>query len=88
MKAAFIGSRKGICRKYNIQESTLDQVNQIEFQRKMKSQAKKITGFQFSPRNPSEVLVTSADSRIRIMEGSAIVQTPDFARYLLIKFVY
>ncbi|KAK2657883.1 hypothetical protein Ddye_010935 [Dipteronia dyeriana] len=74
-QAAFIGSHKGICRMYNTQESTLDQVNQIEFQSKKKSQAKKITGFQFSPSNPAEVLVTSADSRIRIMEGSEIVQT-------------
>ncbi|KAK0585437.1 hypothetical protein LWI29_028588 [Acer saccharum] len=74
-QAAFIGSHKGICRMYNTQESTLDQENQIEFQSKKKSQAKKITGFQFSPSNPSEVLVTSADSRIRIMEGSEIVQT-------------
>ncbi|KAH7553688.1 hypothetical protein JRO89_XS12G0043100 [Xanthoceras sorbifolium] len=74
-QAALVGSHKGICRMYNTSDSTLDQVNQIEFQCKKKSQTKKITGFQFSPSNPSELLVTSADSRIRIMEGSEIVQT-------------
>lgn len=40
---------------------------------------KNLTGFassqsQFAPNNPSEVLVTSADSRIRIVDGSQVVQ--------------
>jgi len=37
----------------------------------------KFTGFlslQFAPGNPSEILVTAADSRIRILDGSEVVQ--------------
>jgi len=30
--------------------------------------------YQFSPINPSEVLVTSADSRIRVLDGTELVQ--------------
>ncbi|KAL6503183.1 hypothetical protein OROHE_023812 [Orobanche hederae] len=37
-------------------------------------QAKKITGFQFAPWNPSEVLITSTDSRIRIYNGPELIQ--------------
>ncbi|KAJ0087743.1 hypothetical protein Patl1_31881 [Pistacia atlantica] len=59
-QSAFIGSHKGTCRMYSIDDSKLHQLNQTEFQTKKKSNAKKITGFQFSPSNPSEVLVTSA----------------------------
>lgn len=52
----------------------LSQTNQIDVQSNKKSQAKrKITSFQFSPVNPSEVLVTSADSRIRILDGSEVI---------------
>ncbi|XP_031252605.1 WD repeat-containing protein 44-like [Pistacia vera] len=72
-QSAFIGSHKGTCRMYSIDDSKLHQLNQTEFQTKKKSNAKKITGFQFSPSNPSEVLVTSADSRIRILDGLDLV---------------
>lgn len=33
-----------------------------------------VLSFQFVPGKPSEILVTSADSRIRILEGSEVVQ--------------
>ncbi|CAL5389664.1 unnamed protein product [Camellia sinensis] len=56
-----------------IQHSWLEQKAQIETRNRKKSQAKKITGFEFAPSNTSEVLVTSADSRIRIIDGSEII---------------
>ncbi|XP_019058432.1 PREDICTED: WD repeat-containing protein 44 [Tarenaya hassleriana] len=71
-QAAFVGSHKGNCRLYSAEECKLEQTNQIDMQYKKKAQAKKITGFQFSPINPSEVLVTSADSRIRILNGTEL----------------
>ncbi|KAF9625765.1 hypothetical protein IFM89_026905 [Coptis chinensis] len=52
--------------------SKLHQKGQIDVQNKKKSQAKKITGFEFAPGNSSEVLITSADSRVRIFDGSDI----------------
>ncbi|KVI12096.1 G-protein beta WD-40 repeat-containing protein [Cynara cardunculus var. scolymus] len=51
-----------------------DGKEQIELKTKKKPQPKKITGFQFSAWNPSELLVTSADSRVRILDGTKIVQ--------------
>ncbi|KAG7549238.1 WD40 repeat [Arabidopsis thaliana x Arabidopsis arenosa] len=73
-QAAFVGSIKGNCRLYSAEDCKLEQTNQIDLQNKKKAQAKKITAFQFSPINPSEVLVTSADSRIRILDGTELVQ--------------
>ncbi|KAF8096037.1 hypothetical protein N665_0319s0053 [Sinapis alba] len=73
-QAAFVGSHKGNCRLYSAEDCKLEQTNHIDLQNKKKAQAKKITAFQFSPINPSEVLVTSADSRIRILDGTELVQ--------------
>ncbi|CDY55888.1 BnaA04g29100D [Brassica napus] len=73
-QGAFIGSNKGICRSYDTEDCKLNQTNQIDLQAHKKKQSKnKITSFQFSPVNPSEVLVTSADSRIRILDGSEVI---------------
>ncbi|TYG54405.1 hypothetical protein ES288_D09G186800v1 [Gossypium darwinii] len=71
-QSAFIGSHKGNCRLYSTEECKLNQLEQI-FVQKSKANAKKITGFQYCPTNPSQVLVTSADSRIRILEGSEVI---------------
>ncbi|KAL3531822.1 hypothetical protein ACH5RR_005343 [Cinchona calisaya] len=68
-QGAIIGSHKGSCRSYSITDYKLEQKDQIEFK---KSQAKKVTGLQFAPWNPAELLVTCADSRIRILEGSDV----------------
>ncbi|KAI3852479.1 hypothetical protein MKW92_030179 [Papaver armeniacum] len=73
-QGAMVGSHKGTCRLYDTSESKLVQKEQINVQTKKKSQAKKITGFEFDPVNPSEVLITSADSRIRVLNGTTIVQ--------------
>ncbi|KAK4583603.1 hypothetical protein RGQ29_026367 [Quercus rubra] len=73
-QGAIIGSHKGIIRMYSTEDCKLDQICQIDIQTKKKSQAKKITGFQFAPGNPSQVLVTSADSRIRILDGPDVTQ--------------
>ncbi|KAF3960604.1 hypothetical protein CMV_014702 [Castanea mollissima] len=73
-QGAIIGSHKGIIRMYSAEDCKLDQICQIDIQTKKKSQAKKITGFQFAPGNPSQVLVTSADSRIRILDGPEVTQ--------------
>ncbi|CAN0881548.1 WD repeat-containing protein 44 [Linum grandiflorum] len=67
-QGAWVGSHKGTCRMYSLEDCKLNQTDQVDIQKK-KASGKKITGFQFSPGNPSEVLITSADSRIRIMDG-------------------
>ncbi|KAJ7950341.1 WD repeat-containing protein 44 [Quillaja saponaria] len=72
-QSALVGSHKGSCRMYSTEDCKLSQTGMIEIRRKKKSHLKKITGFQFSHGNPTKVLVTSADSRIRII-GSEVVQ--------------
>ncbi|CAN0870947.1 WD repeat-containing protein 44 [Linum grandiflorum] len=67
-QGAWVGLHKGTCRMYSLEDCKLNQTDQVDIQKK-KASGKKITGFQFSPGNPSEVLITSADSRIRIMDG-------------------
>nr|XP_016510282.1 PREDICTED: WD repeat-containing protein 44-like [Nicotiana tabacum] len=69
-QGALIGSHKGSCRMYSTSECKLEQKENIELEPKKKSLAKKVTGFQFAPGSSTEVLVTSADSRIRIFDGS------------------
>ncbi|KAF8711196.1 hypothetical protein HU200_029211 [Digitaria exilis] len=75
-KAAIIGTHKGSCRFYKTTDCKLNQEAQIDMSisKKRRSQAKKITGFQFAPGNPSEILVTSADSQIRVFNGITVLQ--------------
>ncbi|KAM1041581.1 hypothetical protein ACFX2I_030719 [Malus domestica] len=73
-QGALVGSYKGSCRLYNTSENKLQQKSQINLQnKKKKSHHKKITGFQFAPGSSSEVLITSADSRIRVVDGVDLV---------------
>nr|GMD49064.1 WD repeat-containing protein 44-like [Ipomoea batatas] len=73
-QGALVGSYKGSCLLYNTSENKLQQKGQINLQNKKKrSHQKKITGFEFVPGSTSEVLVTSADSRIRVIEGVDLV---------------
>ncbi|KAL4554014.1 hypothetical protein LXL04_039873 [Taraxacum kok-saghyz] len=73
-QAALVGSYKGSCRLYNTTENKLQQKSQINLQnKKKKPRHKKITGFQFAPGSSSEVLITSADSRIRVVDGVDLV---------------
>ncbi|KAF0894599.1 hypothetical protein E2562_001899 [Oryza meyeriana var. granulata] len=75
-QAAIIGSHKGSCRFYKTTDCKLNQEAQIDMSisKKRKSHAKKITGFQFAPGNPSEIMVTSADSQIRVFNGITVLQ--------------
>lgn len=73
-QGALVGSYKGSCRLYNTSENKLQQKSQISLQnKKKKSHHKKITGFQFVSGSSSEVLITSADSRIRVVDGVDLV---------------
>ncbi|CAK9179962.1 unnamed protein product [Ilex paraguariensis] len=72
-QGAVIGSHKGSCRLYSIVDCKLEQKYLVDIPNKKKAQAKKITGFQFAPWSSSEVLITSADSRIRLFDGSNII---------------
>ncbi|GMH30079.1 hypothetical protein Nepgr_031922 [Nepenthes gracilis] len=73
-QGAAIGSHKGTCRIYSTADGKLNQTSQFNIENKKKSHPKKITGLEFIRDNPSEVLVSSADSRIRIFDGSEAIQ--------------
>ncbi|KAK1682149.1 hypothetical protein QYE76_042997 [Lolium multiflorum] len=73
-QCALVGSHKGSCHIYDTSDSKLLQKKQIDLQtKKKKSSQKKITGFQFLPGSSSKVLITSADSRIRVVDGFELV---------------
>ncbi|KAL8226468.1 hypothetical protein R6Q57_016300 [Mikania cordata] len=71
-QAAFVGSYKGSCCMYDTTENKLEQKSQINLQNKKKGRHKKITGFQLVP-GTSEVLITSADSRVRVVDGLDLI---------------
>ncbi|PKA53223.1 Katanin p80 WD40 repeat-containing subunit B1 like [Apostasia shenzhenica] len=73
-QGALVGSHKGSCCLFDTSDNKLHLRTQIDLQnKKKKSKHKKITGFQFAPESNSEVLITSADSRIRIVDGIELV---------------
>ncbi|BAT89591.1 uncharacterized protein HKW66_Vig0230490 [Vigna angularis] len=73
-QGALVGTYKGSCHSYNTSENKLQQKSQINLQnRRKRSNHKKITGFQFLPGSSSEVLITSSDSRIRLVDGIDLV---------------
>ncbi|MQL78242.1 hypothetical protein Taro_010670, partial [Colocasia esculenta] len=73
-QGACVGSHKGGCHIYDTSDNKLHLKSQIDLQsKKKKSHYKKITGFQFVPGSSSEVVITSADSRIRVVDGLDLV---------------
>ncbi|RWW80723.1 hypothetical protein BHE74_00010924 [Ensete ventricosum] len=78
LQAALVGTHKGSCHLFDTSDNKLHIKNQVYLQtKKKKSSHKKITGFQFVkqfvPGSSSEVLITSADSRIRVVNGIELV---------------
>ncbi|URE05857.1 WD-40 repeat family protein [Musa troglodytarum] len=73
-QGALVGSHKGSCHLYDTSDNKLLQKGHIDLQnKKKKSRHKKITGFQFAPGSSSKVLVTSADSRVRVIVDDELV---------------
>ncbi|XP_042952973.1 uncharacterized WD repeat-containing protein C3H5.08c-like isoform X2 [Carya illinoinensis] len=72
-KGGIVGTLTGNCLFYDITDAHLQLNDQICLQGKKKIPGKRITGFQFSPNEPSKVMVTSADSVVRILSGVDII---------------
>lgn len=72
-KGGIVGSMTGNCRFYDVTENRLQLEAQICLQGKKKSPGKRITGFQFAPNDPNKLMVTSADSHIRILNGLDVI---------------
>ncbi|OVA14741.1 WD40 repeat [Macleaya cordata] len=72
-QGGIIGSMNGNCHFYNISDNHLQVDAQICLEGKKKFPGNRITGFQFSPSDPSKLMVTSADSQIRILDGVKVI---------------
>ncbi|TYH43210.1 hypothetical protein ES332_D11G112300v1 [Gossypium tomentosum] len=72
-KGAVIGSINGDCRFYDASDNHLQLKAQICLQSKKKSACSRITGFQFAPGDPDKLMVTSANSQVRILHNVDVV---------------
>ncbi|CAH8389405.1 unnamed protein product [Eruca vesicaria subsp. sativa] len=69
-----VGSLTGSCRFFNMSGEYLELDSQIHFHNKNKSTNKRITSFQFLHQDSTKVLVVSADSKVRILQGNDVVR--------------
>ncbi|CAH8310263.1 unnamed protein product [Eruca vesicaria subsp. sativa] len=72
-KGVVVGSMTGECRFFHTIDNQLELAKEISLhggkKTKKKVPSKRITGFQFSPGDSDKLMVTSADSQIRILCG-------------------
>ncbi|XP_075484592.1 uncharacterized protein LOC142524473 isoform X1 [Primulina tabacum] len=69
-----IGFVTGTCQFFNISDNRLQFESQMCLARKKKSPCKRVTGFQFLPHDPSKVLVTCANSQVRVLDGMDVIR--------------
>lgn len=72
-KALVVGSIMGDCRFYDLSDNNLQLDAVVSFQGRKRSVDKRITGLQFCPSDPRKLMVTSADSTIRILDGTNMI---------------
>ncbi|GMJ13758.1 hypothetical protein like AT1G64610 [Hibiscus trionum] len=72
-KGGIVGSMTGSCRFYDIIGTRLQFDEPIYLQGKKKLPGKRVTGFEFSPSDPSKVMITSADSLVHVLSGRDVV---------------
>eukprot|EP00252_Welwitschia_mirabilis_P027961 TRINITY_DN9847_c0_g2_i2.p1 TRINITY_DN9847_c0_g2~~TRINITY_DN9847_c0_g2_i2.p1 ORF type:complete len:633 (-),score=116.58 TRINITY_DN9847_c0_g2_i2:31-1929(-) len=72
-KGGVVGTINGHCRFYNTSGNKLQLERKVSVGKKKKRSTGKITGFQFAPEDSRKVLITSADSRVRILDGDDVI---------------
>ncbi|CAN6856297.1 unnamed protein product [Brassica oleracea] len=73
-KAAVIGSITGDCRFYLILDNQLQMDREVSLTHgKKKVPSKRITGLEYFPNDSDKVMVTCADSQIRIISGDDVI---------------
>ncbi|XP_059298893.1 WD repeat-containing protein YMR102C-like [Lycium ferocissimum] len=72
-KGGIIGSIAGTCCFFSLIDHEIQLEEQICLGSKKKSLCKRITGFQYLPQDPSKVIVTCADSLVRILSGINVI---------------
>lgn len=73
-QGGIIGCITGTCHFFNVSDNHFQMESQICLAGKKKSPCKRIIGFQFLPHNPRKILVTSADSQVRIIDGVNVIE--------------
>ncbi|CAI0544626.1 unnamed protein product [Linum tenue] len=68
-----VGSMTGTCRLYNRTDNRLQLDAQVCLNTKKKSPGKRITAFQYSPQDSDKVMVSCADSQVRILKGLNVI---------------
>ncbi|EOY23613.1 hypothetical protein QUC31_008344 [Theobroma cacao] len=72
-QGGIVGSMTGSCRFYNMSDNHLQLDAYICLNGKKKSTCRRITGLQFLPQDSSKVMVTCADSQVRILQGLNVI---------------
>ncbi|KAJ0962121.1 hypothetical protein J5N97_029949 [Dioscorea zingiberensis] len=72
-KGGVVGTMTGNCRFYDTSDNHLQLDNEVSLQGRKKSVDKRITGFQFCPSDQQKLMVTSADSQVRILDGVDVI---------------
>ncbi|KAK5777880.1 putative WD repeat-containing C3H5.08c [Gossypium arboreum] len=72
-QGGIVGSMTGSCRFYDMLDNQLQLGAQIRVNGKKKSPCRRITGLQFLSQDPSKVMVTCADSQVRILQGPNVI---------------
>ncbi|CAA0827446.1 Transducin/WD40 repeat-like superfamily protein [Striga hermonthica] len=72
-QSGMIGSITGTCRNFDLSDNHFQLGAQVCITSKKKSPSKRIMSFQFSPRDPSKILVTCADSKVRVIDGVNVI---------------
>ncbi|XP_057750017.1 uncharacterized protein LOC130968645 [Arachis stenosperma] len=72
-KGTIMGTMAGNCRFYDIIDDHMQLNAQLNLWGKKKTAGKRITGFQFSPIDTSQLLVASADSHVCILSGVDVI---------------
>ncbi|CAN1177991.1 WD repeat-containing protein 44 [Linum perenne] len=72
-EGAIVGTMSGNCLFYEITDNKMRHDTVICLQGKTKLPGKRITGVEFSPSDPSKVIVTSADSLVRVLCSTDVI---------------
>ncbi|KAL6526996.1 hypothetical protein OROGR_016086 [Orobanche gracilis] len=72
-QSGVIGSITGTCRFFDLSDNHFQLGAQMCLTSKKKSTCKRITAFQFLRQDPSKILVTCADSKVRIIDGMNVI---------------
>ncbi|KAJ9539596.1 hypothetical protein OSB04_026102 [Centaurea solstitialis] len=72
-KGGIIGSMTGCCRFFSLSDNRFQLEASVYLNSRKKSPCKRIIGFQFCPQDSSKVMVTCADSHIRILHGVNVI---------------